>query len=231
MLIYLCNLKKIGFFGVIIVVASEKGGTGKTTISTNLAVVRAQNASDVLLVDADPQNSAMDFSTVREEEGHHPELTSSSITGRGIGSELRKLAPKFDDIIVDVGGRDSSTLRSALLVADVLVVPFLPSQYDTWGVERMDELVGEVVSFNDQLRTCAFLNKVDTNPRVALSAEASSFASDFKNLYFSDVTIGYRVAFRRSVADGRAVTELKNGKDSKALAEINALYKEVFKDA
>lgn len=217
---------------MIIVVASEKGGTGKTTISTNLAVVRAQNASDVLLVDADTQGSAMDFTTVREEEGHEPQLTSSSITGRGIGAELRKLSHKFDDIIVDVGGRDSSTLRSAILAADVLVIPFLPSQFDAWSIERMDEMVGEVKQLNETLQTVVFLNKVDTNPRVALSDEAIMLAQNLKNLNFSNITVGYRVAFRRSVAEGLAVTELKKSKtDPKAVAEIKELYKEVFKNA
>lgn len=216
---------------MIIVIASEKGGTGKTTISTNLAVMRAQNGADVLLIDADPQRSAFDFATVREEEKHQPTLTCSSIVGRGIGSELRKLSTKFDDVFVDVGGRDSSTLRSSLLVADILVVPFLPSQYDTWGIERMDLLVGEVLELNENLRTLAFLNKIDTNPKVDLTEEASIFASEFQNLTYKPITIGYRVAFRRSVAEGLAVTELRARKDNKAVFEINKLYEEVFTNA
>ena len=218
---------------MIVVIASEKGGTGKTTVSTNLAVIRAQNAADVLLIDADSQRSAIDFATVRNLEGHHPELTCSSITGQGIGSELRKLAPKFDDIIVDVGGRDSSTLRSSLLVADVLVVPFIASQFDTWGLERMDSIVGDVLPLNERLRTIAFLNKVDTNPRIALAEEAINFAVELKHLTFlKAIMVGYRVAFRRSVADGMAVTELsKAKKDPKAIQEIINLYQEVFKDA
>ena len=215
---------------MIVVVASEKGGTGKTTIATNLAVVRAQNERDVLLIDADSQHSAIDFATVRDSEGHVPELTCSSITGSGIGSELRKLAPKFDDIIVDVGGRDSSTLRSALLVANVLIVPFIASQFDTWGLERMNAIVGEVLSLNEKLRTIAFLNKLDTNLRIGLAEDASTFAADLKYLNFlKTITIGYRVAFRRSIADGMAVTELtKVKRDPKAISEITNLYQEVF---
>lgn len=218
---------------MIVVVASEKGGTGKTTVSTNLAVMRSQNAADVLLIDADSQRSAFDFATVRDSEGHQPELTSSSITGQGIASELRKLAPKFDDIIVDVGGRDSSTLRSSLLVADVLVVPFIASQFDTWGLERMDAIVGEVLHLNEKLKTIAFLNKVDTNPRISLAEEATTFATELKHLtFYKIITLGYRVAYRRSVADGMGVTELsKTKKDLKAIQEINNLYQEVFKDA
>ena len=216
---------------MIIVVASVKGGTGKTTISSNLAVIRAQNASDVLLIDADTQKSAFDFSVVREEEGHQPEITCTAITGKSTGSELRKLEPKFDDIIVDVGGRDTSTLRSALLVADVLVVPFLPSQLDAWALDLMNTLIGEVIQLNQKLRVIPILNKVDTNPRVALTEDASTFAEDLENIDFSNINIGYRVAFRRSVADGLAVTELKNRKDAKAILEIKGLYEEVFSHA
>lgn len=216
---------------MIIVIASIKGGTGKTTISTNLAIFRAQNASDVLLIDADSQKSAFDFSAVREEEGHSPELTCSTIIGRSTGAELRKLAPKFDDIIVDVGGRDSSTLRSAILVADTLVVPFLPSQLDVWALDHMNNLIGEVLQLNENLRVVAFLNKVDTNTKVNLSEEASNFAAEFEHLKLTKITVGYRVAFRRAVADGLAVSELKNRKDLKANKEIQNLYKEVFKDA
>lgn len=218
---------------MIVVVASEKGGTGKTTIATNLAITRAKNAADVLIIDADPQHSAMDFVAVREEEGHHPEVTCTSITGKGIGAELRKLKPKFDDIIVDVGGRDTQTLRSALLAADVLVVPFKPSQYDSWGVERMDILLDDVMITNDTLRILAFINCDDTNPIMVLSNEASGLASECRNLKFKDFSIGNRVAFRRSVADGLGVIELKprSKSDIKAIEEVKVLYKEVFGDA
>jgi chromosome partitioning protein len=216
---------------MIVVVASIKGGTGKTTISTNLAIIRAQNSSDVLLVDADSQRSASDFASVRELEGHAPEITSITITGRSAGAELRRFIPKFDDIIVDVGGRDSSTLRSVLLVADVLVIPFLPSQYDAWALEHMNALIGDVKTLNEKIRAISFINKLDTNPKIDLSNEATVHASEFENITFSNITIGYRVAFRRSVADGLAVTELKSKKDPKAISEIKKLYGEVFKDA
>ena len=216
---------------MVIVVAGIKGGTGKTTIATNLAIIRAQNASDVLLIDADSQSSAFDFSTVREEEGHQPEITCSSITGRGISAEIRKLIPKFDDIIIDVGGRDTTTLRSALLVADVLVIPILPSQFDSWAAEMMDHLVGEVCELNQNLTSILFLNKVDTNPKIDLTSETIDCLKEIKNLKYSEITIGYRVAFRRSIADGLAVTELKHRSDKKSIMEINKLYKEVFKNA
>lgn len=215
---------------MIVVVASEKGGTGKTTLATNLSVVRRQKGSDVLLVDCDPQHSSSDFAAVRDQESHQPELTCSCVSGRSTGSEIRKLEPKFDDIIVDVGGRDSVTLRSALLEADLLIIPFLPSQYDAWGIQRMDDLLGEVKTLNTHLKTIGVMNKVDANPRTGMTQEASEIADNFRNIRLLDGGVGYRVAFRRSVADGLAVTEMKH-KDKKAIQEIENVYKEVFQDA
>jgi len=215
---------------MIVVVASEKGGTGKTTLATNLSVVRRQKGSDVLLVDCDPQHSSSDFAAVRDQESHQPELTCSCVSGRSTGSEIRKLEPKFDDIIVDVGGRDSVTLRSALLEADLLIIPFLPSQYDAWGIQRMDDLLGEVKTLNTHLKTIGVMNKVDANPRTGMTQEASEIAENFRNIRLLDGGVGYRVAFRRSVADGLAVTEMKH-KDKKAIQEIENVYKEVFQDA
>lgn len=214
---------------MIVVVASIKGGTGKTTISTNLALIRAHNACDVLLVDADDQKSATDFCAVRDEEGHQPELTCTAITGRSTHSELVKLTPKFDDIIVDVGGRDSTTLRSSLLAADVLVIPFLPSQLDAWALTQMQNLYDEVSTLNENLRVVSFLNKVDTNPRISLTHDASEFAVAAK-LNYTGIQIGYRVSFRKAVAEGISVIEMKNKRDSKAIQEMKKLYNEVFKD-
>ena len=215
---------------MIVVVASEKGGTGKTTVATNLAVMRSINRFEVLLVDADTQGSSQDFAAVRSQEGHQPEIVCSSIFGRGIASELRKLRSRFDTIVVDVGGRDSITMRGALLVADFVLVPFLPSQLDVWSVEKMDVLIGEVVSLNENLKTFAFLNKVDSNPKMGLTPEAANFAKDFKNLRLIDVKIAYRVAYRRAVAEGMGVTEIEK-KDKKANEEMSNLYSEVFKNA
>lgn len=214
---------------MILVIASEKGGTGKTTLATNLAIMRAIEGKDVLLVDADPQSSSLDFTGVREEEGHKPSITVSAIYGRNLSSELKKLAPKFDDIIVDVGGRDSTSLRSSLLAASVLVVPFLPSQLDAWSIEKMDTIVGEVLQLNEELKTIVVLNKVDTNPKILLSAEATDFASECEFLKFSDLTMGYRVSYRKAIAEGKSVVELPKKDTEKALKEITKIYQEVFK--
>lgn len=216
---------------MIIVIASEKGGTGKTTIATNLSIMRAIRSKDILLVDADPQGSSSDFLRVREEEGHKPSVTCSAIYGRNLATELKKLTTKFDDIIVDVGGRDSTSLRSALLAADILVVPFLPSQLDAWSIEKMDSIVGEVLQLNPDLKSTVVLNKLDTNPKILLSSEATEFVAECQHLTFSNLKMGYRVSYRKAVAEGKSINELPKKESEKALEEMQKIYDEVFQNA
>jgi chromosome partitioning protein len=212
---------------MITVIASEKGGTGKTTLSTNLAVLRAQDGGDVLLVDADSQRSAMDFVAVREQGKRLPSLSCVNLPGQTLDGELRKMAQKYRDILVDAGGRDTPGLRKALLAADVLVVPFLPSQLDVWGLERMNDIIGEALLVRGPLRAFSVLNRVDGNPKVALKAEAMEIARELAHLPFGGLSLGDRVIFRKGIAEGLAVTESAK-KDGKAIEEMTKIYRKVF---
>lgn len=215
---------------MIVVVSSEKGGTGKTTISTNLSIIRAQNGYDVFFVDADSQKSATDFFAVRTELEHTPSPSCASIFGPGTYEEIKKMSSKFDDIIIDVGGRDTTTLRKSLLIADIVIVPFIPSQLDVWGLDRMDEIIGDAKEYNEKLKAICVMNKVDTNPKIGFKNEAQAIATDLKNITFPKAYLGYRVNYRRCIAEGMSVVELKTKKDDKAVTEILNLYEEVFKN-
>ncbi len=217
---------------MIIIVAGVKGGTGKTTIATNFAVMRAKEGCEVLLIDADSQMSSSDFIAVRQDELHDPKITCITSTGRDIKDEISKLEQKYDDVIVDVGGRDSTTLRSSLVVGDVLVVPCLTSQLDVWALEHMDTIVKEAMDLNENLRSIVFLNKVDTNPKINITQETEELISSCNNIKYCDAKISSRIAFRRAVAEGISVLDLQGvKKDKKAIEEIKKLYNEVFKDA
>lgn len=216
---------------MIIVVSSEKGGTGKTTLSTNLAVMRAKMGGDVFFVDADSQRSATDFFAVREGEGHEPSVCCAGISGPGTYDEIRKLSLKFDDTFVDVGGRDTVTLRKALLIADKVLVPFIPSQLDVWALDRMETIIAEAAVMNSKLEAIGVMNKVDSNPKISLKDEAEGIAKDLEHIRFSGLTVGYRVSYRRCVAEGISVMELAKGKkDEKAISEMNKIYEELFND-
>ena len=112
---------------MIIVCGGIKGGSGKTTVATNLAVMRAAEGYDVLLVDADDQETATDFTIQRNlRTNDQAGYTSTKLTDDAVRTQVKRFSNKYSDIIIDTGGRDTRSQRSALVVADALLVPFLP---------------------------------------------------------------------------------------------------------
>ena len=208
---------------VIIVVGGIKGGSGKTTVATNLAAMRALDGHDVLLVDADDQETASDFTMLRNERAtDNATYTSIKLTGQAVRTETRRLAGKYDDVVIDTGGRDTTSQRAALTVADLLLVPFVPRSFDVWTLEKVGELVGEMRVANPELQAYVFINRADPSGRD--NDEATDVLKDTDGLIFIDTPLGTRKAFGNAAAQGIAVTELRP-QDLKATQEITALYR------
>jgi len=147
---------------MIIVVGGIKGGSGKTTLATNLGVIRSAEGHDVLLIDADDQETSTDFTIIRNER--RPDgagYTSIKLTGAAVRTETQCLANKYEDIIIDTGGRDTTSQRAALTVADFLLVPFVPRSFDVWTLEKVSSLVNEMQAANPDLQAYTFINRAD----------------------------------------------------------------------
>jgi chromosome partitioning protein len=210
---------------MIVVVGGIKGGSGKTTAATNLAVLRAAAGFDVLLVDADEQESCYSFAQVRSETRPTDSLSCIKLTGPPVGREVRKLATKYHDIVIDTGGRDTASQRAALSVADVALVPFKPRSLDVWTLGQAAQMMEEAKSINTQLHAATFLNMADS--RGSDNNEASEILRETDAFVFSGISLGHRKAFSNAAANGLSVSEL-SPVDVKAEQEIRALYTYVF---
>lgn len=214
---------------MIILIGGEKGGTGKTTLATNLAARRALAGRDVLLIDTDVQGSANYWGQSRDEAQVKPRVACLQKFGKGLQAEVQDLARRYQDIIIDAGGRDSIELRAALVVADKAYIPIQPSQFDIWTLDRMDDLVNTAQGFNPKLWAWVVISRSSTNPSVHESEEARQILADFSHLGLAKVVIRDRIAYRKAARDGLCVDELRP-KDMKASEEIGILYDEVFAD-
>ena len=208
---------------MILTIGGIKGGTGKTTISVNLAVELAIRNKDVLLVDADDQGTATDFAALRNQQGENIEsYTSIQLSGKSVREQVVKLKDKFDYIVIDTGGRDTTSQRAALSISDVLLVPLAPRSFDVWTLDLISALIEEVSAINPSLNAFAFLNRADV--RGNENTIAQNIIAEKENIDVLPIFICNRKAFSDACAEGKAVSE-HSKKDLKAVLEIQNLVK------
>jgi chromosome partitioning protein len=211
---------------MIVAVGGIKGGSGKTTVATNLAILCSAAGQDVLLVDSDEQETASDFTILRNEQRDGGAgYTCIKLTGRAVRTEILRQVDKYDHIVIDVGGRDTTSQRAAFSVADVVLVPFVPRSFDVWTLEKVSDLVEEMRSANPDMRAYMFLNRAD--PRGHDNDEATDVLKDDEVLTFIDTPLGSRKAFSNAASKGLGVTELRPY-DVKACDEIMILFRYLF---
>jgi chromosome partitioning protein len=211
---------------MIIVVGGIKGGSGKSTVATNLAVLCATEGQDILLIDSDDQETASDFTILRNEsQPDKPAYTCIKLTGAAVRTETLRLSTKYETIIIDTGGRDTTSQRAALSVANVLLVPFVPRSFDVWTLEKVGALVAEIRTINPDLLAYTFINRAD--PKGQDNDDAADVLKETDALTFIDAKLGMRKAFSNAAATGQGVAELKPS-DSKAIAEMAMLFQCVF---
>jgi len=211
---------------MILVCGGIKGGSGKTTIATNLAAMRATAGKDVLLVDADEQESATIFTAIRKrDQSQRPQYTSIILRESNLRSEIDRMRTKYDDVIIDTGGRDTRSQRASLSLADVLLLPFNPRSLDIWTLENVEKLLEDIRTINPELRAVSFLNRAD--PVGSDNQDTRGILSEVPGIEFSGIAIVNRKAFGKAVSSGLSVIELGIS-DGKATHEIAALYEYIF---
>ncbi len=212
---------------MIITVGNTKGGVGKTTLAVNIALARALSGRDVWLVDGDRQGTTQTAISIRAQAGHQPGIACSTYPeGQVLRAQVQQQGRKYDDIIIDAGGRDSTALRAALVLSDILVVPFQPRSYDVWALHDIAALVDEARSVRDGLRAVAVLNAADPGSSLD-NIEAAEAVADVPQFEYLATPIRRRKVFASAGGGGLSVFEAKPA-DRKAIDEMTALVNALF---
>ena len=207
---------------MIVAFLNQKGGVGKTTLALHLAGKWAAKGRRVTLIDADPQGSALDWSEQRAQHGGARLFGVMGLARETLHRELPAIAADVDHLIVDGAPRVTGVARSALLAADVVLVPATPSPFDGWASTEMLRLLDEARVFRPDLVARMVLNRCDT--RTVIAREIGEAMADQEPPVLA-ARIGQRVIFAEAARTGALVHELDPG--SLAAAEIAALASEV----
>ena len=160
---------------MIVALLAEKGGTGKTTLASNLAGMRSRNRR-VLLIDADRQGSSHFWAQQRARVSVF-KLDSETLHGESFARRLRNLVSRYDDVIIDTGAGDNIEQEAALAAADCAIAPVQPSGVDVATMGLVDSRVAKALELNPGLRAWALLNRVSPNSRNRDEVEARAALS------------------------------------------------------
>ena len=205
---------------MITVVGSLKGGSGKSTVTFNLAVWLTMAERNVEVIDLDPQATLRDVAEVREEEGYKPKIR---VRGRKALDESK--LSKSDEVLIDVGTADLEMMKHAIRLADTILVPVPPSQADIWSTQRFIQFVGSL-GVDKKQQIIGFINRGDTHRAVRETDEAAAALVSLPGIRFVKPRLSQRTIFRRSFSDGLAVFEL-NAR-AKGSQEFNALCAKLY---
>ena len=206
---------------MIISLLNQKGGVGKTTLAVHLSTALALRGRKVLLVDADPQHSSLDWSESRTADPLFPVI---GLPTKNLHKEMPAHVRNYDDIVIDGPPRVNELARAAIMAADVVLIPVQPSPYDIWAAKEIVDMLNEARVYKEKQKSAFVINRKIVN--TAIGRDVAEALAEYQLAVLSSA-ISQRVAFAESAAQGSTVLEL----DPTGIAsqEINRLTDEVLK--
>lgn len=186
---------------IVVSFLNQKGGVGKTTLAVHIAHALAQSGQRVLLVDADPQGSALDWAASRRGD---PMFAVAGLPRPSIHKELPALAKGYDLVLIDGPPRVYDVARSAIMASDVVLIPVQPSPYDVWAAKEIVDLLHEAGVFKPHLKSAFVINRKIVN--TALGRDVVEALAEYP-IPVLKAAVCQRVALAESAAQGQTVFE------------------------
>ncbi len=213
----------------IYAVASKKGGVGKSTEAVQLVTGLFLQGRKAWAVDGDDDQTSMHLALTARIESGLPGINSTPLTdGPSMRAQVLLQAANYDDVVIDVGAKDSGAMRAALSLCDVMVFPFAPRSFDVWAFENTVNLAREMQQVKD-FKVLAFLNKADPAGQEADNEASIAYVSQY-GFEVSKFRLGNRKAFAHASAAGRHITEYK-GAPAEAVQEQADLLNDIVRVA
>jgi chromosome partitioning protein len=212
---------------MIILFGGTKGGTGKSTLATNMATLLTHQGADVVLLDADPQLSSSKWVDRRNENvglKDLPIIHCSQKTGDVMATAI-DLAKRYNVVIIDAGGFDSRELRTAMVAADRMYVPIKVSQFDLETLPSLCEVIDTAKGFNANLKVFSIISQAPSNAAGTEIEETRTLLSGIEQISTCTNVIKDRKVYRDAIRDGRGIYETDN---KVAIAELILLAEEIF---
>ena len=207
---------------MIIGILNQKGGVGKTTLAVNLAAALTRQGGRVLLIDADPQGSALDWAAAREGD---PLFAVVGLPRPTVHKEIAVIGQGYDHVVIDGPPRVTDLARSAIMASDLVMIPVQPSPYDIWAADEVVKLIAEARVYKENLKSVFVVNRKIANTAIGRDVGEALAAYPVPVLKAS---VTQRVVFAEAVAQGKSIFEIDQ--EGMAAKEVQAVLDELLKE-
>jgi chromosome partitioning protein len=209
---------------MIIGLLNQKGGVGKTTLAISLAhALSNSKTKKVLLVDSDPQQSALNWSQVKDSS---PSFSVIGLATKTIHRDLPEISKNYDHVIIDSPPRVTDIARSVILASEIILIPCTPCVFSVWAFEETVNLIEEASVFKPNIKHAILINRKSTKTLISKSLIKTIKESEIRMM---KTMISERVVFASASLQGKTIFEMQKNDDSKikAMQEIKKLIREL----